>query len=357
MLLEQNVQVKLIPKTHKWYTSKGYTGKLYEYIEVDIKDLTLGSLVYIDVECDYCKNIFQKKYNNYNNEQKNSIIKKNCCENCRQLKVEESLQLKYGVDNINKLDSTSIKRKQTNLDKYGVDNPMQVVEFKNKQYLNNYLKYGVQHNSQLEGRNEKCIQTSLEHYGCESPMQSIEVKNKLKQTCLERFGVDNPLKSFDVRKKMNKTLNKNGTAPTSRQQIYVNSIFKGELNYPEDRSLLDIAFPDDKLYVECDFGGHNLQVKLGKITQDEFDKKERVRSIILNRKGWKEMRIISTNDKLPSDLIIFYMLQFAKSYLSTGHSWIKFDIDNNKVITSQYEKQFKFGKLRKISKKNIEQIA
>jgi len=246
---------------------------------------------------------------------------------------------------------------QTNLDKYGVKNPMQVVEFKNKQYSNNYLKYGAQHNSQFEGRNEKCVQTSLEHYGCENPMQNIEVKNKLKQTFLKIFGVDNPLKSLEIREKMNKTLNKNGTAPTSRQQIYVNSILKGELNYPEGHCLLDIAFPEDKLYVECDFGGHNLQVKIGKITQDEFNKKERVRSIVLNRKGWKEIRIISCKDKLPSDLMIFYILQFAKSYLSTGHTWIKFDIDNNKVITSQYEKQFKFGKLRKIRKKDIEEIA
>jgi len=45
MLLEQTVQVKLIPKTYKFYTSRGYISKLYEYIKVNIKDLTLGSSV------------------------------------------------------------------------------------------------------------------------------------------------------------------------------------------------------------------------------------------------------------------------------------------------------------------------
>ena len=84
---------------------------------------------------------------------------------------------KYGVDHPYKLDEFKEKRKQTNLEKYGVESPMQLDEFK-----------------------EKRKQTCLEKYGVESPMQSEEIKEKRKQTNLEYNQVayidDKPLFSF-----------------------------------------------------------------------------------------------------------------------------------------------------------------
>jgi len=57
-----------------------------------------------------------------------------------------------------------------------------------------------------------------------------------------------------------------------------------------------------------------------------------------------------------SDNILLNMLDYAKQYLSTGHSWIKFDIDNSKITTSQYETDYDFGELRKISKLDIKDV-
>ena len=46
---------------------------------------------------------------------------------------------------------------------------------------------------------EKKKQTYLNHYGCENPMQSVEVKNKLKQTCIKKYGYDNYSKTKECR--------------------------------------------------------------------------------------------------------------------------------------------------------------
>ena len=52
------------------------------------------------------------------------------------------------------------------------------------------------------------------------------------------------------------------------------------------------------------------------------------------------------------------MIEYAKKYISTGHSWIKFDIDNSKIINSQGEINYDFGDLRKIrpNKELIEEV-
>ena len=57
---------------------------------------------------------------------------------------------------------------------------------------------------------EKCIndkkkQTSIERYGVDNPLKSKEIQDKAKQTLNERYGVDNPLKSKEIREKVEDT--------------------------------------------------------------------------------------------------------------------------------------------------------
>ena len=55
-----------------------------------------------------------------------------------------------------------------------------------------------------EIKQEKRKQTCLEKYGVESPMQSEEIKEKIKQTCLEKYGVENPYKLDKFKEKCKK---------------------------------------------------------------------------------------------------------------------------------------------------------
>jgi len=143
------------------------------------------------------------------------------------------------------------------------------------------------------------------------------------------------------------TLYENGTAPCSAQQRYLHNLYGGELNFPISRCSLDIAFPDDKIYIEYNGGGHNLQVQFGHMSNEEFIKYENNRFLFLKSQGYKCIYIQTNKDKLPSDNILSDMFVIAKDELIYNY-YIKFDIDNSKVITSQFEKEYDYGSLRKI---------
>lgn len=331
LIVPQKVNVKWYPKKKKYYELKGYIfTKMDDYFECDIEDLTKGSDVQVKIQCDYCGKIFSRSYNDYNSKRRKSIIEKDCCCDCIQIKAEESLLLKYGVSNPNKLSKTVENRKNTNLIKYGYINPMQ---------------------SEVVHENFK--RTMLERYGVEYYSQTEEWVNKTIKTSLEKFGTKNSSQNLLVRQKQLDTLYKNGTAPCSSQQKHIHNLVDGELNFPVKNTSLDIAFPDEMIYIEYDGGGHELQVKFGNKTQEQFNKEQRKRWYTLYRKGWCEIRIVSKSDKLPTDNIILQMIDFAKQYLSTNHSWITFDIDNGIVKSSQFKREYDFGKLRRIKKERI----
>lgn len=146
------------------------------------------------------------------------------------------------------------------------------------------------------------------------------------------------------------TMYQDGTAPCSIQQRYLHKLFGGELNYPISRCSLDIAFPEDKIYIEYNGGGHNLQVQFGNMSELDFLEYENKRFLFLKSQGYKCIYILTNKDKLPSDTVLLNMLEYAKSKLLDDIFYIKFDIDNSKIIISQFEEIYDYGNLRKISK-------
>jgi len=151
------------------------------------------------------------------------------------------------------------------------------------------------------------------------------------------------------------TFYQNGTTPCSSQQKHVFNIIGGYLNYPVKTSSLDIAFPEEKVYLECDFSGHWMPITLNNMSQDQFDKREVRRWYALKNSGWKEIRIISRRDLVPSDSKLLEIISYAKTYLNQNHHYIKFDIDNAKIINSQGEFYYDFGELRKIKPIDIQE--
>ena len=295
--------------------------KFNDTFMVKVEDLTIGSSAVVEILCDYCQvTKVQKPYERYISQNKKSITPKDCCGNpkCQKEKREESMIFKYGEKSALKLDIFKNKMIKTNNERYGVSNVLLVKEFKEKALETLFNNYGVLYPLQNEVIKERMINSFNEHFGCDNPSQSEEIKQKKIKTTEKNYGVQNPSQSPEIQAKIRESFYKNGTTPTSNQQLYVNSIYKGILNFPYFNASLDIAFPENKLYVECDFGGHDLSVKFGDLTQEEFDKKARNRWYSLNRSGWKEIRIISIKDKIPSNLILFYMLEYAKKYISTG---------------------------------------
>ena len=111
---------------------------------------------------------------------------------------------------------------------------------------------------------------------------------------------------------------------------------------------------------EYDGGGHFLNVITGKITEGEHLKKEIVRFSVIKKEGYKQMRIISLKDELPSDQILFQMLSEARNYFLKypNHSWIEFDIDLSIVRNAEYKDGFRYdyGELRTIKTNSLNRV-
>lgn len=199
--------------------------------------------------------------------------------------------------------------------------------------------------------------TCVANYGVEAPAKSEEIRKRMRETSLRKYGYSNPMQSLNVQSKVNETLCKNGTQKTSKQQLYLHSLYGGELNFFIKYYATDICFPEEKIVLEYDGGFHDGRVKLGRLTQEEFDQKELVRDKIIKLEGYRIIRIKSDSDLLPSDPILLQMLNDARNYFSLypQHSWIEYNIDTSTVHNAENKQgiSYNYGELRIIKDSNL----
>lgn len=280
-----------------------------------------------------------------------------------QQKIKNSLIEHYGVDNPMKSEECKLHLQESMLEKYGVNNCCYLDFVKDKCKETTLKNYGVEHHMYSPDIKEKIKQTNIDKYGYDNVFKNEEVRNKYKKSMKEKYGNEHPMHIKEFQEKMRKTLYENQKAPTSKQQLYIYTLYKSkftesiiELNYPISYYNADICFLKEKLDIEIDCGGHNLSVKIGQLTQEEFDQKEIVRNNIIKREGYKQMRIISRKDNIPSDKVLLEMLAFANNYFSTTcHSWVTYDIDNSLLFSAQHKQgiPYSFGILRTIKDSDL----
>ena len=170
-------------------------------------------------------------------------------------------------------------------------------------------------------------------------------------TNLQRFATKYPLQNNIILAKAMDTMYHNNTTPCSQQQRVIAKYLGGTLNYQVGVCFLDVAFIEDMVYIEFDGGGHDLSVKLGSLTIDQFLTKERKRRYYLKALGWKEIRIISKTDKIPSENVLLDLYDYAQFYFYTGcGTFVKFDIDNLEVITQHQKQTYDYGELSAVNK-------
>ena len=97
------------------------------------------------------------------------------------------------------------QRKETCIEKYGVDHFSKTADFSLKIQKTSIEKFGVLHYSQGNEFKERVKDTNISNFGVEFPSQNVKIIEKTKKTCIERLGVDNPAKSKTVQEKIKKT--------------------------------------------------------------------------------------------------------------------------------------------------------
>lgn len=169
-------------------------------------------------------------------------------------------------------------------------------------------RYGYEYGGCIPEAKEKQKQTCLEKYGVEYSFQSDVVRNKAKETFLKKYGVEHYSQTPEARQRAKENFNQNGIICSSKAQEKISDIVGGKLNYLFCGFYLDMLY-EDWLDIEYDGSGHDLRVKIGKMSQEEFGKKERQRYAVIHANGLKTLTIkgnikdiLPDNDKLKRDI-------------------------------------------------------
>lgn len=189
------------------------------------------NLQYLTTFCNQNNIILIDEYSKTIN--RDTIINGKCisqeCENNFNKSFRELIKLNGYCANCSK-NIGKLKIIETNLQKYGVDNPMKTNECKEKIKQTMIDTYGVEHNSQLNYIKEQKKEKSLKKYGTEYPLQSEIVKNKSIESNMIKYGVENPQKNQDIRNKNYETnLKKYGVKHFLQTEEFKNKVIKTNL--------------------------------------------------------------------------------------------------------------------------------
>lgn len=131
---------------------------------------------------------------------------------------------KYGVGNPFQSEEIKERMKQTLLERYGVENPSHLSEFRKKAQQTNLERYGVEHALQLDEFMEKRRITILKNFGVDYPGESKELQARRKQTNLERHGVENPSQLEKFKEKTRQTnLERHGVEHSNQRHYSENT--------------------------------------------------------------------------------------------------------------------------------------
>ena len=111
---------------------------------------------------------------------------------------------RFGLSKTKEQKSAAIKR--TVMLKYGVENPGQSPEVKDKIRKTFLEKYGETSPLKTEAVRQKIKKTCLERYGVESIGSSPEIRQKIESTCVEKYGSKTCLVNPVILAKTQKTL-------------------------------------------------------------------------------------------------------------------------------------------------------
>ena len=254
-----------------------------------------------------------ESYNNvfkFNNPQKNPIIKE---------KTKQTMLNKYGKQYPLQINEFKEKQKQTCLEKYGVEYASQNKQFKEHVKQTCLKKYGVTCPLYGEVAKNKTKQTNLKRYGCENGGASIKAQEKIKNTLLNHFGVDSYSKtekfkndmhilmsSEEMRQKIYNTQKKNNSFNKSKSEDLAFELLKKKypniIHHYKDNDrypfCCDFYIPSLDLFIECQFGMyHNKRPYIG----DSNDLNE----IELLKEKSKNRKKISGKNKSRYDSVIY----------------------------------------------------
>jgi len=176
MLIDTIIEIPIYKnsKNKNFYKNKGYNVIDGTNLILQITDLQKSSTFKVRAICDICGSENYIEYRHYlKNIQTYNYY--SCHGKCSRKKFKNTNIERYNVENPAKLEETKNKMRVTNIEKYGCENVFQNFEIK-----------------------EKIKSTNIEKYGCENPNQNKDIRNKNKKTCIIKYGVEHPMQNEKI---------------------------------------------------------------------------------------------------------------------------------------------------------------
>ena len=284
MLVSKTAMVRPISNMYKYYKEKGYEIKnAREFIEVKVEDLPPRANTEVEVRCDLCGKVFTRNWHARSN---NKVPNHDVCHEC-----------------------LSEYKRQLHKEKYGVDYPFQRKEVR-----------------------EKVAQTNVERYGYENVNQVPEIRERSKKKNLEKYGVESPSQNPDIVAKGLKTKFERGNQESSKTQRFICDCVDGALNYPLYNISLDVALVEEKIDIEYNGRGHDMMVRLGGISQEEFNEREDKRRHQVIGSGWKLIEICAPKDQdITKEWLIDFVNDCREKFNATDINYISININTNEI--------------------------
>ena len=243
-------------------------------------------------------------------------------------KAKKTWMKNYGVDNSMKALVIQDRAKQTNIERYGYDNAAKSPEIKEKILQSNLEHWGSKtyceskfYNKDLEM--EKRRQTNIQKFGVQHPLQLDEFKEKQKENVLAKYGVENVCQIPEIRNKIHETTKKNNSFGKSRGENFVfETLLRKFPNTQRQYKTIEYPFacdfyiPELDLYIEYQeyqgHGGHPFN------PTDETDRKK--------LKEWKEKAIKNPNGQYKTYIKIWTISDPRKRQIVKDNNlnWIEF---------------------------------
>jgi len=263
------------------------------------------------------------------------IVKKH-----QQLMTKIKCQEKYGCDYDNFMQVPEVKEKRVNTvrKKYKCDHIMQSEDVKEKRKATTRQRYNYDWTAQVPEIRHQQLETTKQRFNYDGDITSVfqipQVREKIKKTCLDRYGKENVLAVPEIIEKIHR---KKKTF-VSKQQKHICELINGTLNYVFNKYYLDIALVDEKIDIEYDGGGHELNVQLGLKTREQFDNHEKGRTHVILKNGWKMIRLIAPHDKLLDDNDIIKIITWSKKWLLNHSTHIIYAyLEENRIKSSAFD--------------------
>lgn len=195
MLIDnQYIKVTVNSQSSEHYKNLGYNVKSGDIIEVPASHLTKGCTKKVEIKCDVCGEIFERRYSLYLKCQHEGIYK-DVCPRCKNVIARETYYNKTGYYNPNQNPEIKKKTKETSMLRYGTESPNQSERVKEKKKKNYFDRTGYYNPSQNPEVQKKKNETYEKHTGYKFCGSSPEDRQKAFETYFKRTGYYNPIQN------------------------------------------------------------------------------------------------------------------------------------------------------------------